>query len=219
MCLSKCELCGLKQPSGCSSGERTVQAGHLQGQVHTAGGQQLRRLCVPGQQLQARSPVRVHGDARPQQRPSPRCVPSVLTVRLDFLSSWMLPSSLKLFIRKCSAFSADSSRVSFEAAHRPNFFLRTSPSGQLRLAKWEETEAFWDAATFILRRNTWMRGYDSLESLSKPSFFLHASLARLHLLRYRHTDSFRKATLFRLTGEQHWSHNLELEVNLSQIQP
>lgn len=64
-----------------------------------------------------------------------------------------------------------------------------------------------------------MRGYDSLESLSKPSFFLHASLARLHLLRYRHTDSFRKATLFRLMGEQHWNHNQELEVNLSQILP
>lgn len=47
-----------------------------------------------------------------------------------------------------------------------------------------------------------MPGYDSLESLSKPRFFLHASQARLHLLRYRRTDSFRKATLFRLTGEQ-----------------
>lgn len=111
LCLSKCELCGLKQPSGCSSGERTVQAGHLQGQVHTAGGQQLRRLCVPGQQLRARRPVRVHGDARPQQRPSPRCVPSVLTAGLDFLSSRTLPSSLKLFIGKRSAFLLQIRRV------------------------------------------------------------------------------------------------------------
>lgn len=116
-------------------------------------------------------------------------------------------SSLLLFMmNKCSAFAfTDTSRVSFEAAHRPNFFLHASPSGQLRLAKWEDDEAFWDAATFILRRNTWMPGYDSLESLAKPTFFLHASLARLHLLKYRHTDSFRKATLFRLTGEQHRS--------------
>nr|XP_046255016.1 otogelin [Scatophagus argus] len=94
----------------------------------------------------------------------------------------------------------DTSRVSFEAADRPNFFLYASPSGQLRLAKWEESEAFWDGATFVLHRNTWIPGYDSLESHAKPGFFLHATLPRLHLLRYRHTDSFRKATLFRLTG-------------------
>lgn len=114
-----------------------------------------------------------------------------------------LPSSLVLSVMKCSAWAfTDASRVSFEAAERPNFFLYASPSGQLRLAKWEEKEAFWEAATFVLRRNTWMPGYDSLESLSKPSFFLHASLARLHLLKYRHTDGFRKATLFRLAGER-----------------
>ena len=69
--------------------------------------------------------------------------------------------------------------------------------------KWEQSEAFLDGATFVLHRNTWIPGYDSLESHAKPGFFLHATLARLHLLKYRHTDSFRKATLFRLTGEQH----------------
>ncbi|XP_022602720.1 otogelin-like [Seriola dumerili] len=94
----------------------------------------------------------------------------------------------------------DTSRVSFEAADRPNYFLYVSPSGQLRLAKWEESKAFWDGATFILHRNTWIPGYDSLESHAKPSFFLHATLLHLHLLKYRHTNSFRKATLFRLTG-------------------
>ncbi|KAM9408251.1 otogelin [Pholidichthys leucotaenia] len=94
----------------------------------------------------------------------------------------------------------DSSRVSFEAADRPNYFLQASPSGQLRLAKWEESEAFWDGATFILRRNTLIKGYDTLESHAKPGFFLHATLPRLHLLKYRHMDSFRKATLFKLTG-------------------
>uniref|UniRef100_A0A3Q1CNI4 Otogelin n=1 Tax=Amphiprion ocellaris TaxID=80972 RepID=A0A3Q1CNI4_AMPOC len=93
----------------------------------------------------------------------------------------------------------DSSRVSFEAADRPNYFLYVSASGQVRLAKWEEREAFWDGATFVLHRNTWIPGYDSLESQAKPGFFLHATLPRLHLLKYRHTDSFRKATLFRLT--------------------
>ncbi|XP_076584321.1 otogelin [Chaetodon auriga] len=94
----------------------------------------------------------------------------------------------------------DTSRVSFEAADRPNYFLYVSPSGQVRLAKWEESEAFWDGATFVLHRNTWISGYDSLESHAKPGFFLHATLPRLHLLKYRHTDRFRKATLFRLTG-------------------
>ncbi|XP_026234418.1 otogelin [Anabas testudineus] len=94
----------------------------------------------------------------------------------------------------------DTSRVSFEAADRPNYFLYVSPSGQVRLAKWEESEKFLDGATFILHRNTWIPGYDSLESHAKRGFFLHATLPRLHLLKYRHIDSFRKATLFRLTG-------------------
>lgn len=98
--------------------------------------------------------------------------------------------------------STDTSRVSFEAADRPNHFLHASPSGQLRLAKWEESEDFWDRATFVLRRNTWIPGYDSLESQAKPGYFLHATPPRLTLVRYRRTDSFRKATLFRLTGQQ-----------------
>ncbi|XP_041636331.1 otogelin [Cheilinus undulatus] len=94
----------------------------------------------------------------------------------------------------------DTSRVSFEAADRPNYFLYVSPSGQVRLSKWEDSEAFWDGATFVLHRNTWVLGYDSLESHAKPGFFLYAMLPRLHLLKHRHTDSFRKATLFKLTG-------------------
>ncbi|XP_054472213.1 otogelin [Anoplopoma fimbria] len=94
----------------------------------------------------------------------------------------------------------DTSRVSFEAADRPNYFLFASPGGQVRLAKWEESNAFWDGATFILHRNTWTAGYDALESHAKPGFFLHATPTRLHLLKYRHADSYRKATLFRLTG-------------------
>ncbi|XP_067347301.1 otogelin [Channa argus] len=94
----------------------------------------------------------------------------------------------------------DTSRVSFEAADRPNHFLYVSPGSQVRLAKWEESEAFWEGATFVLHRNTWIPGYDSLESHAKPGFFLYAALPRLHLFKYRHFDSFRKATLFRLTG-------------------
>ncbi|XP_069382390.1 otogelin isoform X2 [Paralichthys olivaceus] len=112
-------------------------------------------------------------------------------------------SSLSLFMMTPGLSRArphDTSRVSFEAADRPNYFLYASPSGQVRMAKWEESEAFWDGATFVLHRNTWIPGYDSLESHAKPGFFLHATLLRLHLLKYRHADTYRKATLFRLTG-------------------
>ncbi|XP_019211160.1 otogelin isoform X2 [Oreochromis niloticus] len=94
----------------------------------------------------------------------------------------------------------DTSRVSFEAADRPNYFLSASPNGQLTLAKWQESEAFWERATFILRRNTWIPGYDSLESHAKPGFFLYAAVPRLYLIKYRHLDSFRKATLFKMSG-------------------
>lgn len=110
----------------------------------------------------------------------------------------------------------DTSRLSFEAVDRPNYFLYASPDGQVKLAKWEESEAFWDGATFVLHRNTWIFGYSSLESHAKSGFFLHTMLPRLHLLKYRHTDSFRKATLFRLTG-QHHSHDFQSHVNFPTV--
>lgn len=94
----------------------------------------------------------------------------------------------------------DSSLVSFEAADRPNYFLRVERSGQLRMQKWEETEAFWDAATFVLHRDTWISGFDSFESLARPGFFLHFVMSRFQLLKYSHSDRYRRATLFRLTG-------------------
>lgn len=91
--------------------------------------------------------------------------------------------------------------MSFEAADRPNYFLKVERSGQLRLQKWEETEAFWDAATFVLHRDTWISGFDSLESLAKPGFFLHFMQSRLQLMKYSHSDRYRRATLFKLTGQ------------------
>ncbi|XP_023807134.2 otogelin isoform X3 [Oryzias latipes] len=94
----------------------------------------------------------------------------------------------------------DSSRVSFEAAERPNYFLHASQTGQMRLAKWENSERFWTGATFIIRRNTWIPGFDSFESQAKAGFFLHAKPSRVHLLKYKATESFRRATLFRLAG-------------------
>ncbi|XP_036820447.1 otogelin-like [Oncorhynchus mykiss] len=94
----------------------------------------------------------------------------------------------------------DTSLVSFEASDRPNYFLAVDSSGHLTLTKWEESEAFWDAATFTLHRDTWIQGYDSLEALARPGFFLHYMLSWIHLMKYKHTDGFRKATLFKLTG-------------------
>uniref|UniRef100_A0A3P9KE54 Otogelin n=1 Tax=Oryzias latipes TaxID=8090 RepID=A0A3P9KE54_ORYLA len=96
----------------------------------------------------------------------------------------------------------DSSRVSFEAAERPNYFLHASQTGQVRLAKWENSERFWTGATFIIRRNTWIPGFDSFESQAKAGFFLHAKPSRVHLLKYKATESFRRATLFRLADSQ-----------------
>uniref|UniRef100_A0A3Q3BGT7 Otogelin n=1 Tax=Kryptolebias marmoratus TaxID=37003 RepID=A0A3Q3BGT7_KRYMA len=124
---------------------------------------------------------------------STRVNTSTATTAAGVLSQFMMTPGLS------RARPHDSSRVSFEAADRPNFFLHASPSGQVRLAKWQESEVFWDGATFVLHRNTWIPGYDSLESHAKPGFFLHATLPHLHLLKFRHSYSFRKATLFRLT--------------------
>ncbi|KAI4881043.1 hypothetical protein NFI96_008514 [Prochilodus magdalenae] len=96
--------------------------------------------------------------------------------------------------------SHDSSLVSLEASDRPNYFLHAERSGQLKLRKWEESRAFWDAATFILHRDTWISGFDSLESLMWPGYFLHYMLSRLQLLKYSHSDRYRRATLFKFTS-------------------
>lgn len=114
--------------------------------------------------------------------------------------------------------AADSSLVSFEAADRPNYFLKAERSGQLRLQKWEETEVFWDAATFVLHRDTWISGFDSLESLAKPGFFLHFMLSRLQLMKYSHSDRYRRATLFKLTG-QHVATYLQTSKSQGNIRP
>ncbi|XP_046898327.1 otogelin [Hypomesus transpacificus] len=94
----------------------------------------------------------------------------------------------------------DTSLVSLEVSERPNYFLHVDQDGRLRVTKWEDSEAFWDQATFVLHGDTWITGYDSLESFTKTGFFLHYMLSWVHLMKYKHTDSFRKATLFKLTG-------------------
>ncbi|XP_063044345.1 otogelin [Engraulis encrasicolus] len=94
----------------------------------------------------------------------------------------------------------DTSLVSFEAAERPNYFLRVDRGGHLRLSKWRDSAAFFTECTFVLHRDTWINGYVSLESFSRPGFFLHYMLSWVHLMKYNHTEGFRRATLFRLTA-------------------
>ncbi|XP_060714805.1 otogelin [Tachysurus vachellii] len=94
----------------------------------------------------------------------------------------------------------DSSLVSFESADRPNYFLHTEGTGHLRLRKWEDNTHFCDAATFILHRDTWITGFDSLESLAWPGYFLHYMLYKLQLLKYNHSPRYRRATLFKIAG-------------------
>ncbi|XP_028812754.1 otogelin [Denticeps clupeoides] len=94
----------------------------------------------------------------------------------------------------------DTSLVSFEAMDRPNYFLKVGRGGHLRLSKFQASESFLDESTFMLHRDTWISGYDSLESFSQPGFFLHYMLSWFHLMKYDHSDGFRRATLFRLTG-------------------
>ncbi|KAL4622712.1 otogelin [Arapaima gigas] len=94
----------------------------------------------------------------------------------------------------------DTSLVSFEVAERPNYFLRADQSGRLRVVKWEENMRFWDESTFKLHRDTWINGYDSLESFARRGHFLHVVASQVRLMKYKHTDGFRKSTLFRLTA-------------------
>uniref|UniRef100_A0A3P8VXA6 Otogelin n=1 Tax=Cynoglossus semilaevis TaxID=244447 RepID=A0A3P8VXA6_CYNSE len=153
------------------------------------------RCCHQGVPVDWRSPslCRKSG-SRGKERKTKTSLGYFSDSRFDIMSHFMMTPGLS------RARPHDTSRLSFEAVDRPNYFLYASPDGQVKLAKWEESEAFWDGATFVLHRNTWIFGYSSLESHAKSGFFLHTMLPRLHLLKYRHTDSFRKATLFRLTG-------------------
>uniref|UniRef100_A0A8C9VDF4 Otogelin n=1 Tax=Scleropages formosus TaxID=113540 RepID=A0A8C9VDF4_SCLFO len=93
----------------------------------------------------------------------------------------------------------DTTLVSLEVAERPNYFLRADRSGRLRPVKWEESARFWDESTFVLHRDTWINGYDSLESFAWRGRFLHAVAFQARLMKYNHTDGFRKSTLFRLS--------------------
>uniref|UniRef100_A0A8D0G9K2 Otogelin n=1 Tax=Sphenodon punctatus TaxID=8508 RepID=A0A8D0G9K2_SPHPU len=92
----------------------------------------------------------------------------------------------------------DANLVSFEAADRPNYFLHLAPNNTLILSKWEKSEAFHNRSTFAIHKDTWLSGYSSFESFAKPGFFIHISASSVSVLKYRHLEGFRLATLFKL---------------------
>ncbi|RXM31767.1 Otogelin [Acipenser ruthenus] len=100
----------------------------------------------------------------------------------------------------CRSKPHDTTLVSLESAERPNYFLHLGPSGYLCLTKWEESDQFQEASTFIIHKDTWLAGYDSFESYMKPGFFVHYMLSSIHLMKYNHSGGFRQATLFKLEG-------------------
>ncbi|XP_058857767.1 otogelin-like [Acipenser ruthenus] len=101
----------------------------------------------------------------------------------------------------------DTTLVSLEAAERPNYFLHLGPNGYLRVTKWEESDQFQEASTFIIHKDTWLAGYDSFESYMKPGFFVHYMLSSIHLMKYNHSVGFRQATLFKLEEAEFPSHS------------
>ncbi|XP_065611814.1 otogelin [Cyrtonyx montezumae] len=92
----------------------------------------------------------------------------------------------------------DSNLVSFEAAERPNYFLRLSSSNTLVLSKWEKSDEFHNKSTFVIHKNTWLSGYSSFESFAKPGYFIHMSVSSVELLKYHHSEEFRLSILLKL---------------------
>ncbi|PNJ47496.1 OTOG isoform 6 [Pongo abelii] len=111
------------------------------------------------------------------------------------------PADIVSFLLTAALYKAkahDPDVVSLEAADRPNFFLHVTANGSLELAKWQGHDTFQQHASFLLHRGTWQAGLVALESLAKPSSFLYASGLVLALRLYKHTEVFRRGTLFRL---------------------
>ncbi|KAK2535709.1 Otog [Columba guinea] len=92
----------------------------------------------------------------------------------------------------------DSNLISFEAADRPNYFLRLASNNTLVLSKWEKREVFHNRSTFIIHKNTWLSGYSSFESFAKPGYFIHISSSSVDLLKYHHSEEYRLSILFKL---------------------
>lgn len=107
LCSNNFELCGLKVLPICSSGERSIQADHLQGQDDTCCSQRLRWVRVPPHQHHSRSPVSVHDDAWPQQSPSSRWVTSVHTAGFHVILSCQVFAPMILNYGKTQATVAE----------------------------------------------------------------------------------------------------------------
>ncbi|XP_075423815.1 otogelin isoform X2 [Ascaphus truei] len=92
--------------------------------------------------------------------------------------------------------------VSFETADRPNYFLHLGSNGTLLISKWQKSEEFRNRSTFIIHKNTWIAGYNALESFTKPGYFVHISGSSIYLTKYHHSVPFRLSTLFKFADSK-----------------
>ncbi|XP_077309598.1 otogelin [Lithobates pipiens] len=95
--------------------------------------------------------------------------------------------------------SHDRNLVSLELADRPNYFLYAANNGTLLVTKWRRSQVFQSRATFLIRQNAWMAGYNAFESFTNPGHFLRLSPTSISLSRYRHSAAYRRSTLFKLS--------------------
>ncbi|XP_053101565.1 otogelin [Hemicordylus capensis] len=92
----------------------------------------------------------------------------------------------------------DPNLISFETADRPNYFLHLASNNSLVLSKWKRNEDFHNRSTFVIHKNAWLLGYSSFESFAVPGAFIHISASSVNVVKYRHSEAFRLATLFKL---------------------
>ncbi|KAJ1131680.1 hypothetical protein NDU88_010015 [Pleurodeles waltl] len=62
--------------------------------------------------------------------------------------------------------------ISLESALYPNYFIVQDEDGTVHLEKWQSSVNFRKRATFIWRKNRWIRGYDALESFTQRGYYL-----------------------------------------------
>ncbi|XP_053546748.1 uncharacterized protein LOC128638663 isoform X5 [Bombina bombina] len=65
--------------------------------------------------------------------------------------------------------------ISLESAQHPNFFIVQEDDGILYLRKWQPNVDFRKRATFIVRKNRWVKGFDALESFTLRGSYLSFS--------------------------------------------
>ncbi|XP_069462307.1 otogelin-like protein isoform X2 [Ambystoma mexicanum] len=90
--------------------------------------------------------------------------------------------------------------ISLESALHPNYFITQDEDGSISLQKWQASVNFRKSATFIWRKNRWIKGYDALESFSQRGRYLTAgSQNSVSISKYSRAST--QAASFKLTME------------------